>query len=129
MPDEAANADKTSPAVQRCGAWIGGAASLFLIGWGLLLVLVQCLYWLKNGQWVSVSLLDLFLPKWQIEAANLPILPLDLVPGWLFNGMPWLIDWLSNPHGWLGLHRLVTWILGLTPLSLALVVMGFAIAQ
>lgn len=97
-----------------------GLFGLFLAGWGALLAIAQCIYWLKNGQWISVSVLELFVHGWRVEEKNLPILPLDLVPNSLSSSIPWL----STPTSWLGLHRAVTWILGFIPFSLALIIFG-----
>lgn len=68
---------------------------------GLAVLAYQVFYYLRNGQWLSISVMSV--------------------------GAPY-IPWLRDPQSWIGLYRLVRDALTLCPLSLALVLLGWMIA-
>ncbi len=77
-----------------------GFASLFLLS-GLGLISYQVFLWLQNGIW--------------------PEFPIGVVFNFLFeNTMP--AQWLNNPESWLGLQKVVEWLLENIPLSVALII-------
>lgn len=92
--------------------------------WGIVLFLVQVLYWLKSGQWVAVPVLDLFITPAFVEPHILGMTPHDLVPNFLGR----LFPWLGYPTDWFGVHKFVHAILQFVPLSVVLVAIGFTIS-
>ena len=68
---------------------------------GLGVICLQVFAYLKTGAWKSVSALSV----------TSPYLP-----------------WLRDPQSWFGLHDIVSDMLGILPLSLALVSLGWLIA-
>lgn len=76
-----------------------------LAGPGLLAF--QAFVWLKTGNWMPLPLSEL-----------LQYLPDNIAPI-----MRPFVRWLSSPHDWIGVHRLVAWILDL-PLSAAAMIIG-----
>jgi len=73
---------------------------LFVLA-GLGVLGLQVYGYLKTGDWGSISLLGVATPYWR---------------------------WLHSPQGWFGLHKIVTDAMGLMPLSMALVLVGWLIA-
>lgn len=74
--------------------------ALFVLA-GLAVIAVQVFIYLKAGTWRSVSILSVATPY---------------------------LPWLTNPQSWFGLHDIATDALGIAPLSLALVLIGWLIA-
>lgn len=70
-----------------------------LAGFGVLCL--QIFGYMKTGDWKSVSTLSV---------ASLQF------------------SWLKNPQSWFGLHDIVSNLLGILPLSLALVMLGWLVA-
>ena len=68
---------------------------------GLGVLCLQVFGYLKTGDWKPVSTLSVVSP---------------------------LFSWLQNPQSWFGLHDIVRNMLGLMPLSLALVLLGWLVA-
>lgn len=68
---------------------------------GLGVLCLQVFGYLKTGDWRSVSTLSVASP---------------------------LFSWLQNPRSWFGLHDIVSNMLGILPLSLALVLLGWLVA-
>lgn len=92
----------------RLGYNVKRFLSGFVVLTGLLVALaglgvlgLQVFAYLKTGGWKSVSTLSVLSPYF---------------------------PWLNNPQSWFGLHDIVRDMLGLLPLSLALVVLGWLIA-
>jgi len=70
-----------------------------IAGFGVLAL--QVFTYLKTGTWRSVSVLSLAVPYF---------------------------PWLSSPTSWFGLHDIVVTVLGLAPLSIAFVLIGWLVA-
>lgn len=94
--------------------YIFGNLSLAAMGFSSLLVLAgfglfgyQGILWLQHGVWDAM--------------------PMMLVFNFLFEGTA-LHGWMLSPESWLGLHQLVEWGLANTPISLVLVLTGFALS-
>jgi len=68
---------------------------------GLAVLAYQVYFYLRNGQWLPVSVMSAAAPH---------------------------VPWLRDPRSWVGLHKLVRDALALCPLSLALVLLGWMIA-
>ena len=68
---------------------------------GLGVLGLQLFGYLKIGEWKSVSLLSVASPQ---------------------------LPWLDNPQSWFGLHDIVRDALGIMPLSLTLILVGWLIA-
>ncbi|MBT5027583.1 MAG: hypothetical protein HOL15_10060 [Nitrospinaceae bacterium] len=83
--------------------FVGGL--IFTLGLGLFSY--QAILWLQDGVWTEFPLFAVF--------------------NFLFANTA-LHQWLIQPESWMGLQKLVTWVLQSTPLSLALIVPGFSIA-
>lgn len=77
------------------------AVGLLIAFAGLGVLALQTYGYLKTGDWRSVSLLSVASSYW---------------------------PWLTNPHSWFGLNKIVRNAAGLMPLSLALIVLGWAVA-
>jgi len=75
-------------------------ASLFLTS-GLGLVGYQVFLWMKDGVWSEFSI--------------------EIAFNFLFENTL-LAQWLSNPESWLGLQKVVEWLLQNVPLSVALII-------
>ncbi|KMP11977.1 hypothetical protein UZ36_02660 [Candidatus Nitromaritima sp. SCGC AAA799-C22] len=80
-------------------------AGLFLLS-GLGLVSYQVFLWLKDGMW--------------------PEFPIVIVFNFLFENT-WLAQWLSSPESWIGLQKIVEWLLQNIPLSVALIIPAVAV--
>ena len=83
-------------------AVLGGM--ILLAGIGLLSY--QSLLWLQSGVWTEYPMLTVF--------------------NFLFENTP-LHQWIVNPESWVGMQKLLLWLLESIPLSLALMVPGFSI--
>ena len=86
-----------------CGSMALGImafASLFLIS-GLGLVGYQVFLWIKDGVWSEFAIMVVF--------------------DFLFENTL-AAQWLSNPESWLGLQKVVDWLLQNIPLSVALII-------
>jgi len=68
---------------------------------GILVLCYQGILFLKTGEWLSLSVFTVLAPY---------------------------VPWLHDPQSWIGLYRLTRDALGLLPVSLALVVIGWLIA-
>lgn len=78
---------------------------ILLAGIGLLSY--QSLLWLQSGVWTEYPMLTVF--------------------NFLFENTP-LHQWIINPESWIGMQKLLLWVLESTPVSLALMVPGFSIS-
>ena len=78
---------------------------ILLIGLGVLVY--QCFLWLQNGVWTEYDLLSVF--------------------NYVFENTE-VHQWIINPESWIGMQKLLLWILEAMPVSLALMVPGFSIA-
>jgi len=96
----------------------------FLALWGLCLFGLQVFHWLKTGGWPSIQLAHLFAHA-DHGARLIRIEPYDLVPGLFVNSWPWL----QHPRDWIGVHKVVSLVLGFVPLALALILGGFALVD
>jgi hypothetical protein len=77
-----------------------GIASLFLLA-GVGLVGYQVVLWMQDGVWSEF--------------------PIAIVFNFLFEGtVP--AQWLTNPESWVGLQKVVEWLLANVPLSAALII-------
>ena len=86
-----------------CGSIILGImafASLFL-AFGLGLVGYQVFLWIKDGVWSEFATMEVF--------------------DFLFENTL-LAQWLDNPESWLGLQKIIEWLLYNIPISVALIV-------
>ena len=75
-------------------------ASLFL-AFGLGLVGYQVFLWIQNGVWSEFATIEVF--------------------NFLFENTL-LAQWLDNPESWLGLQKIIEWLLYNIPISVALIV-------
>ena len=78
---------------------------ILLIGLGVLGY--QCFLWLQNGVWTEYDLLSVF--------------------NYVFENTE-VHQWIINPESWIGMQKLLLWILEVIPVSMALMVPGFSIA-
>lgn len=76
-------------------------AGLLIAFAGILVLCYQGILFLKTGEWLSLSVFTVLAPY---------------------------APWLRDPQSWIGLYRLTRDALGLLPVSLALVVLGWLIA-
>ena len=83
-------------------AVLGGM--ILLAGIGLLSY--QSLLWLQSGVWTEYPMLTVF--------------------NFLFENTP-LHHWMVTPESWIGMQKLLLWVLESIPVSLALMVPGFSI--
>jgi hypothetical protein len=81
------------------------ASMIFFSGLGLLAY--QGFLWVKNGAWSEYSIFILF--------------------NFLFENTA-LHQWINQPDSWIGLQKIMFWVLENTPLSLALIVPGLMVA-
>lgn len=124
-------------------------AALGLGFFGLYLILNQVILWMKSGYWVKMPLLYLLVNPWPEISANVPLTEIMPDIGKLsnpfivlgvnsFNIAPdgqylqpyrffGLSEWLSQPHTWLGLHKILTWFLDFIPISLACIIIAFLV--
>jgi len=73
---------------------------------GISLLSYQSLLWLQSGVWTEYPVLTVF--------------------NFLFENTP-LHQWIINPESWIGMQKLLLWVLESIPVSLALIVPGFSI--
>lgn len=95
-----------------------------LVLWGVCLFGLQVFYWLKTGGWPSIQVGNLFAHA-DHGSRLIRIEPYDLVPSLLVNSSPWL----QHPRDWIGVHKVVSFVLGFVPLALALMLGGFALVD
>lgn len=76
-------------------------AGLLIAFAGILVLCYQGILYLKTGEWLSLSVFGVLAPY---------------------------VPWLRDPQSWIGLYRLTRDALGLLPVSLALVILGWLIA-
>ena len=77
---------------------------ILLVGIGLLSY--QSFLWLQSGVWTEYHMLTVF--------------------NFLFENTP-LHQWMVTPESWIGMQKLLLWVLESIPVSLALMVPGFSI--
>jgi hypothetical protein len=77
---------------------------ILLVGIGLLSY--QSFLWLQSGVWTEYPMLTVF--------------------NFLFENTP-LHHWMVTPESWIGMQKLLLWVLESIPVSLALMVPGFSI--
>lgn len=80
--------------------------------------IAQVITFMKDGVWVPLPAIDIFLPPDRI--------PGILDPHKVLLAMPFDGSWLSSPQDWLGVHRIVTWILSHIHASILLAVFIFS---
>ena len=78
---------------------------ILIAGMGLLSY--QSFIWLQSGVWNEYPMLTVF--------------------NFIFENTA-IHQWLMNPESWIGIQKLLLWLLETTPVSLALMVPGFSIA-
>ena len=78
---------------------------ILLIGLGVLAY--QCFLWLQNGVWTEYDLFSVF--NYAFENTEVH-------------------QWMINPESWVGVQKLLLWILESIPVSISLIVPGFSIA-
>ena len=78
---------------------------ILLTGFGVLVY--QCFLWLQNGVWTEYDLYTIF--------------------NYVFENTE-VHQWMINPESWIGIQKLLIWVLEAIPVSLALMVPGFSIA-
>jgi len=85
---------------------IGLFGDLILI-LGLGVLAYQSFLWLQNGIWTEYHLFSVF--------------------NYFFENTE-IHQWMTNPESWIGMQKLLLWLLESIPVSLALMVPGFSIA-
>ena len=85
---------------------IGILGGIILIA-GMGLLSYQSFIWLQSGVWNEYPMLTVF--------------------NFIFENTS-IHQWLMNPESWIGIQKLLLWLLETTPVSLALMVPGFSIA-
>ena len=85
---------------------IGVFGGIILIA-GMGLLSYQSFIWLQSGVWNEYPMLTVF--------------------NFIFENTA-IHQWLMNPESWIGIQKLLLWLLETTPVSLALMVPGFSIA-
>ena len=85
---------------------IGILGGMILIA-GMGLLSYQSFIWLQSGVWNEYPMLTVF--------------------NFIFENTA-IHQWLMNPESWIGIQKLLLWLLETTPVSLALMVPGFSIA-
>ena len=85
---------------------IGILGGIILIA-GMGLLSYQSFIWLQSGVWNEYPMLTVF--------------------NFIFENTA-IHQWLMNPESWIGIQKLLLWLLETTPVSLALMVPGFSIA-
>jgi hypothetical protein len=73
---------------------------------GIALLSYQSLLWLQSGVWTEYPLLSVFTFIFENTALH---------------------QWVINPESWVGMQKLILWVLESIPVSLALMVPGFSI--
>lgn len=116
--------------IKKAFAMFVALLGFLVVMWGLILFGFQSLYWFKAGVWIPVSLLMFLSPSSllaEIEALSgrgvHGFHPYDLIPDIFWGSFPWL----DHPSNWFGAHKLIHGFLGMVPLSLALIALGFTI--
>lgn len=85
------------------------AAIVMICGFGI--IAYQCYYWLKYAVWYEYSLLYVY--NW--------INP-NYLDSWLYNPDSRL--GLNIPDSWLGLQKIIVWVLDFVPLSFVIIGIG-----
>jgi hypothetical protein len=86
---------------------VTGVFGLIFFMAGLSLFGYQVLIWLQDGTWTEF--------------------PLFVVFNFLFENTAFH-QWMTHPESWLGLQKLLSWVLESVPLSIALMIPGVSIA-
>jgi len=79
------------------------------------------MFWFKTGEWVAVSMFDLFLAPDGISSILPPSSPYNALPDMLWGSWVWIV----RPTDWYGLHKIASGLLRFIPLSLASLVVGY----
>lgn len=95
-------------------AWLLLALGAMLPVWAALLVLVQCVTWLKSGNWQSVPAAAIFMTeeaqRTGLEVAQVRLSPLDLAPSFAsLNSTAAVVKAFSGSA--VGLAVIVAWLL------------------
>jgi hypothetical protein len=89
-----------------------------VMGYCLLLLGAQIYVLLRDGVWISLPILNLFVtPPPESVSFN----PNHLIPTGLADG-----SWIAQPHDWLGLHKALSWLLQSIHISVAILLLLFA---
>ena len=73
--------------------------SLGFISYGILLLLGQITYWLRQSEWVALPSLYLFVPFELPRRMGVG----GFIPSWFVGNWPWL----ESPSSWYGLHKVI----------------------
>ena len=102
----------------RFYAILYGTVGIGLVIYSLAVFGFQVFFWLKNGFWVEVKLLYLFVVPHELLGPS-PT-PLLLVPAW-FQGV---FPWIHSPNSWFGFHKAVHILLDELPVSAFSLLLG-----
>ena len=118
--------------------WLGTALGFV----GSYIILAQIILWMRSGYWIEMPLLYFLIDPWPVITSTVPLAEIAPNLGMLSNpfivlgverliaptgGLYWetykyfgvLSEWMSQPQSWLGLHKLIYWILEFIPISLS----------
>src|SRR6267378_3562442 len=101
--------------MKNAATLIGVLLGLPFLGWGVFIVASQLMFWFKTGEWVAVSMFDLFLAPDGISSILPPSSPYNALPDMLWGSWVWIV----RPTDWYGLHKIASGLLRFIPLSLA----------
>jgi hypothetical protein len=89
--------------VRRFGLIVWRTFALFVLLVGLAFTLIAAVGWLQTAHWKPLTV------------------------GEALSSTPALREWIAHPRSWIGLHRIVSWIVRV-PIFLLLTVMGIGLS-
>ena len=87
------------------------AVATVLVLFSFIYPLSQIAYFLWTGEWVKIPVLYIFISP-DYSSIQTEISPLTLVPTYIHGR--W--NWIENPTSWLGVYKILYWILEFVPL-------------
>jgi len=98
--------DKKIPRLDRTWQKIANVLGILLIIAGFIVIGFQVIAYLLYGDWIELPLL--FLASFGPDS---------------------FVGWIANPTSWIGLHKIIFWVLDFTPISVLLILIGWGFAS
>jgi hypothetical protein len=96
-----------------------------LLLYAAFILALQVFFWLQTGHWYSAPLSEVFFPP--IGELTLSTAPLNPLPQFGLRGTPFE-SWLGAPTQWVGVSKIIVWLLFNVSAHAALVVLAFVSA-
>ena len=103
-----------------CAGCLFGIGPILLLYAALILAL-QVFFWLRIGEWYSAPLHEVFFPP--VTGLTLSAAPLNPLPHFSLTGTAFE-NWLIAPTQWVGVSRIVDWLLANSSVHEALFVLA-----